>query len=206
VKHAFIGAVLLSSSAALAQTPLDEEPIPGATQAIQERSYRLTYEIGVGGGLMPVDPFTKQAYLGGIMALHFSDAIAWQIARGGYAFSWQSGLRQQLERDFQVLPSAFPAVQFFVGSQLLFKPFYGKSAVANKFVIHYEAYLELGVSVFKYTNAFRPGIDVGGGLRVFQNKILSYRLEVLDTIILTGGITNSVSVNLLLCLNIGSSE
>jgi len=204
VKHVFIAALLFMSSAALAQS--DDEPVPGASQAIQERSYRLTYEIGVGGGLMPVDPYTKQAYVGGVMALHFSDAIAWQIGRGGYAFAWSSGLRQQLERDFQVLPNAFASVQWFVGSQLLFKPFYGKSAVANRFVIHYEAYIELGASVYKYAKDFRPGIDIGGGLRVFQNKVLSYRLEVLDTIILTGGVTNNVSINLLLCVNIGSSE
>lgn len=199
-------AVLSAGSAAFAQSPLDDEPVPGASQAIQERTYRLTYEIGIGGGLMPVDPYTKQAYVGGVMVLHFTDAIAWQIGRGGYAFSWSSGLRQQLERDFQVLPSAFPAAQWFVGSQLLFKPFYGKSAVANRFVVHYEAYIELGASVHKYAKDFRPGIDIGGGMRVFQNKVLSYRLEVLDTIILTGGVTNNVSVNLLLCINIGSSE
>jgi outer membrane beta-barrel protein len=204
VKHAFLAAMLLAGNAAYAQS--DDEPVPGSTQAIQERSYRLTYEIAVGGGLMPVDVFTKQAYVGGAMALHFTDAIAWQIARGGYAFAWSSSLRQQLERDFQVLPSAFPSVQFFVGTQLLFKPFYGKSAVANRFVIHYEAYIALGATVFKYTNAFRPGVDIGGGLRVFQNKIFSYRLEVLDTIVLTGGITNSVSINLMICMNIGSSE
>lgn len=204
MKQALLAALLTTGTAALAQS--DDELPTGANQAIQERSYRLTYEIGVGGGIMPVDPFTKQAYLGGVMALHFSDAIAWQIARGGYAFAWASGLRQQLERDFNVVSTAFSPVQFFVGTQLLFKPFYGKSAVANRFVVHYEAYLELGATVFKFTNALRPAIDVGGGLRVFQNKVLSYRLELLDSIILTGGVTNNLSINLMVCMNIGSSE
>lgn len=203
MKHAFLAAALLVGNAAYAQ--LEDEEVPGSTQAIQERAYRLTYEIAVGGGLMPVDVYTKQAYLGGAMALHFNDAIAWQIARGGYAFAWSSGLRQQLERDFQVLPSAFPSVQFFVGTQLLFKPFYGKSSIANRFVLNFEAYLALGASVFKYTNAFRPAVDVGGGLRVFQNKVLSYRLEVLDSIIVTNG-DQMVSINLMICVNIGSTE
>ena len=197
-------AALLCGNAALAQS--DEEELPGATQAIQERAYRLTYEIAVGGGLMPADVYTKQAYVGGAMALHFSDAFAWQIARGGYAFSWSSGLRQQLERDFNVLPGNFPAAQFFVGTQLLFKPFYGKSSIANRFVLNFEAYLELGASVYRYTNSFRPGIDVGGGLRVFQNKLLSYRIEVLDTILISSGVPQLVSINAYICVNIGSSE
>jgi outer membrane beta-barrel protein len=207
VKHVLLGATLLAAHASLAQSllqPDDEQP-PGANQAIQERAYRLTYEIAAVAGIMPVDPFTKQAHVGGVMALHFTDAVAWQV-RGGYAFSWASSLRQQLERDFNVVSTAFSPVQFFVGTELLFKPFYGKSAVANRFVIHYEAYIEVGATVFKYTNAFRPAVDVGGGLRVFQNRVLSYRLELMDSIVLTGGITNALSLNLLLCLNIGSSE
>jgi outer membrane beta-barrel protein len=206
VRHAVLAAVFLFASAAVAQTQTEEEEVPGSTQAIQERAYRLTYEIAAGGGLLPVDVYTKSAYVGGAMVIHFTDVVAWQFVRGGYAFNWSSSLRQQLERDFQVLPTAFHAPQFFIGSQLMFNPFYGKSEVANRFVIHYEAYIEVGGSVIKYTDAFRPAVDVGGGLRVFQNKVLSYRLEVLDTIVLTGGIQNAVSVNLMLCLNIGSSE
>jgi outer membrane beta-barrel protein len=207
VKHVSLVASLLVAGPSLAQSLLqpDDEPVPGANQAIQERAYRLTYEIAAAAGLMPVDPYTKQVHVGGVMALHFSDAIAWQV-RGGYAFSWASSLRQQLERDFNVISTAFSPVQFFAGTEILFKPFYGKSAVANRFVIHYEAYIEAGATVFKYTNAFRPAVDVGGGFRIFQNKVLSYRLELVDSIVLTGGLTNALSINLLLCLNIGSSE
>jgi outer membrane beta-barrel protein len=199
-----LAAWLLCGSGAYAQSS-DEEPVPGANQAIQERAYRLTYEIAAAAGILPVDPFTKQATVGGAMVVHFTDSIGWQI-RGGYAFSWASSLRQQLERDFAVTSNAFSPVQFFAGSQLLFKPFYGKSAVANRFVVHYEAYIEVGGSVFKYTNAFRPAVDVGGGLRVFQNRVLSYRLELVDSIVLTGGQQNALSINLMLCINIGASE
>jgi outer membrane beta-barrel protein len=199
VKHGFLAALLLVGSA-YAQSS-EDEPLPGSTQAIQERAYDMSLEIAAGGGLLPVDVYTKQASVFGVAVIHFSDALAFQ-ARGGKAFGWSSGLRQQLERDFQVLPSAFPSIDWFAGGQLLFKPFYGKSSIANRFVLNFEAYLALGASVYKYLRDFRPGIDVGGGIRLFQNRILSYRLEVLDTIILTGGISNVVSVNLMLCVNI----
>ena len=198
MKHGFLAALLLLGSAANAQS--EDEELPGTTQAIQERAYEMTFELAAGGGLLPVDVYTKQASAFGLVAIHFSNALGFQ-ARGGKAFSWSSGLRQQLERDFQVLPSAFPAIDWFAGGQLLFKPFYGKSSIANRFVLSFEAYLALGASVFKYLRDFRPGIDVGGGIRLFQNQVLSYRLEVMDTIILTGGITNTVSINLMLCVN-----
>ena len=208
MRHTFLAAFLIGATAAAqTQTPDDDE-VPGSTQAIQERAFRMTYEIAAGGGLLPVDVYTKTAWVGGSMVIHFTDVVAWQFVRGGYAFNWSSSLRQQLERDFQVLPTAFPSPQFFVGSQLMFNPFYGKSEVANRFVIYYEAYILLGGTVIKYTHpdAFRPAVDLGGGLRVFQNKVLSYRLEVLDTIVLTGGVQNAVSVNLAVALNIGSTE
>lgn len=206
MRQALFAALVCASQAAYAQLPDDSDQPVGSTQAIQERAYRLSYELALGGGILPTDPFTKQAWVGGELVLHFTDALAWQIARGGYAFNWSSSLRQQLERDFQVLPTNFPKLEFFVGTQLMFNPFYGKAAVANRWVIHYEAYLLLGATFYKYTTLFRPGIDIGGGLRVFQNKVLSYRLEVLDSILLTGGVTNALSVNLMVAINIGSNE
>src|SRR5262249_52031400 len=149
-----------------------------------------------------------------------TDWLAWQVARGAYGYNFSSGLRQQLERDFAVLPNGFDRVQFFVGSDIMLTPFYGKSAVANRFVVHYEAYILLGATVFKYESGaamtapatgrttpaplvIRPGVDLGGGIRIFQNKYLSYRLEVLDSIVVTGSVGNVLAVSLMLCFNIG---
>src|SRR5262245_46601033 len=142
MRRALLLVGLCCSSLAFAQLGTeDEEELPGTTKAIQARAYSLTYEIAAGGGFLPLDPYTKQLYAGGSMVAHFTDTVAWQIARGGYAYNWASGLRQQLERDFGVLPNAFEQVAFFVGTDLMLTPFYGKSSVANRTVIHYEAYL-----------------------------------------------------------------
>jgi outer membrane beta-barrel protein len=191
--------------AAFAQTTTDEDT-PLGTSAIQERAYRMTYEIDVSAGLLPLDPFTKQVYGQVATAIHFSDAFAWQWGRGGLGYNWSTGLRQQLERDFSVLPKAFKTIQFFVGSDLMFKPFYGKSSVMNKFLLHYEAYLLVGGTVFKFSDAFRPAVDIGGGIRLFHTKWLSYRLEVMDSIVFIGTVTNVLAVNLMLAFNIGATE
>jgi outer membrane beta-barrel protein len=201
-------AVLLAltlSSAAFAQSD-DLDEVPGTNKAIQERLYSMTFEIALGGGVNLLDPYTKQVFGGGGLAAHFSDVLALQ-GRGAYVYNWASSLRQQLERDFQVLSTSFPQINWFVGGDVLLKPFYGKSAVGNVGVLHYEAYLMVGATVFKYSNAFRPALDVGGGVRLFQNKVLSYRFEVLDSIVLTGGgFPQVLQIQLMLCLNIGSTE
>jgi outer membrane beta-barrel protein len=220
VKNALFLAVCLAPLVARAQDEnLDETP--GATQAIQERAYRMGFEIAGGMGTLPVDPYTKAIYGQGAVMIHFTDWLGWQIGRFGYDYNWASGLRQQLERDFAVNAHSFDQIQFFVGSDVMLTPFYGKSSVANRFVIHYEAYLLFGATVFKYlsfpsTNAagmvtpaplaIRPGVDLGGGVRVFLNKYVSVRAELIDDIVVGTKIGNVLAASLMLCLNVGFSD
>ena len=93
------------------------------------------------------------------------------------------------------------AIGYYTADQL---PFYGKAAILNKAVAFYEAYLLLGVTVFRYTNAFRPAVNLGGGVRLFQNKYLSYRLEVSDNIVIKEKPEQVMQVNLMIALNFGS--
>ena len=194
--------VLLASTAALAQT--SELENPGTVSAIQDRTYRMASEFDLAVGFLPLDAFTKQVYGQVSFVYHFTDQFAWQVGRGAYGYNWSTGLKGQLEKDYGVLPTTIDVVQFFVGSDLMFTPFYGKTAVLNKAVIYAEAYVLLGVTVFKYTNAFRPAANVGGGVRVFQNKWVSYRLEVTDNVVIKDKPEQVLQVNLMLALNFGS--
>jgi outer membrane beta-barrel protein len=142
---------------------------------------------------------------------HFTDSFAWTIGRGAYAYTVKTGLREQLERDFGVQPTAKDVVEWFVGSDLLWTPFYGKMAVLNRAVVHGEMFLLLGASLFKYTTAYRPAVNLGGGGRVFINRWTSVRLDLTDAIVIpTGGassnIVNVMTVTLSLALNFGGTE
>src|SRR5256885_1337230 len=129
---------MLLPTAAFAQT---DEDTPMGTSAIQERTYRMTYEIDVAAGLLPLDPFTKQVYGQVATVIHFSDSFAWQWGRGAFGYNWATSLRQQLERDFSVLPKAFEQVQFFVGSDLMFKPRSEERRVGKEFRPRWSPYL-----------------------------------------------------------------
>lgn len=198
-------AALLIAAAATAQTEALENP--GRISAIQERAFRMNHELTVTAGVLPIDAFYKGLYAQLGYTYHFNDSFAWTVGRGGYSYNLGTGLREQLERDFGVLPTTFDEVNFFVGSDVLWTPFYGKFALLNRWVLHLDFHLIGGASVQKFTQSgFRPGVDLGGGLRVFQNRWVSYRLDVMDTVVVIPKPTNVLSVSLSLALNFGATE
>lgn len=198
-------AALLPSEARAQADSLEN---PGAVSAIQDRAYRMQHELDLSVGLLPLDAFYKGLYAQLSYTYHFTDDFAWQVGRGAYVYAAQTSLRQQLVRDFQVDTTRFDQVQFFVGSDLIWKPFYGKTTVMNKTVLHGEAFFLLGPTLFKFTNAFRPGVNLGGGIRLFASKVVSFRLDITDTLVLpiAGTLDNVMTITLSLAVNFGSTE
>lgn len=207
--RALIGLCLLVPALSSAQTQDLENP--GTVSAVQDRAYRLQHELDLSIGVLPLDAFYKGLYAQVSYTAHFSDTFAWQVGRAAYSYAAKTGLREQLERDFGVLPTAFEEVQFFFGSDLMWKPLYGKLAVVNKWVVHGEVFLLLGATVFKFTNQFRPGINLGGGGRVFFSKYVSVRLDVTNNVVIPVGsgatnFTNVMTMTLSLGINFGATE
>ncbi len=200
---------LLLGAPALAQ--LEDLENPGTVSAVQQRAYRMQHELNLSVGVLPLDAFYKGLYAQVGYTAHFTDTFAWQIGRAAYSYAAKTGLREQLERDFGVLPTAFDEVQFFFGSDLMWKPFYGKFSVLNRWVLHGEAFFMLGASLFKFTNVWRPGVNVGGGGRVFLNQYVSLRLDVTNNVVIPIGggsvaLTNVMTITLGLGINFGATE
>lgn len=191
-------------SFALAQT--EELENPGTVSAVQDRQYRMNHELSFGVGVLPIDAFYKGllAQLG--YTYHFSDSFAWQVGRGAYSYDVDTGLKAQLQRDFGVLPTAFDQVQWMVGSDLIWSPFYGKSSFLNRSVRHFELYLIGGGSVLKLTSAFRPAVNLGLGARLFTGQHISFRLDITDNVVITSHPFNVPTVQLSVALNFGSIE
>lgn len=204
MQRALVGLCLLIPALAAAQ--VEDLENPGTVSAIQDRVYRMQHEIDLSVGVLPLDAFTKGLYAQVGYTAHFTDTFAWQVARAGYSYSAKTGLREQLERDFGVLPTsdAFDSPQFFVGSDLVWKPFYGKLSVLNKSVVYGEMFFILGATLFRFTQSFAPGINIGGGGRVFLSKHVSLRLDVTDNILIpTGGASTKVSNVMMMTLSLG---
>ncbi len=209
VLRTLIGLCLLFPAVSAAQ--MEELENPGSVSAIQNRAFRMQHELDLSIGVLPLDAFYKGLYAQVSYTAHFSDSLAWQVGRAAYVYSAKTGLREQLERDFGVLPTAFEEVQYFFGSDVLWKPFYGKLAVLNKWVLHGEAFLLVGGTLFKFTNAFRPGVNIGGGARIFFTRNLSIRLDVTNNVVIPLGqgsttLTNVMAISLSLGVNFNATE
>lgn len=211
--RAILALSLLSPFLAWGQTELLEPP-PSSVYALQDRYYRLQNEFTFMVGFLPSDPYTKGLTAQGGYAFHFNDYFGIQ-ARGAYSLSLPTSLRQQLERDFTVLPTAFSRVLFFIGGDVIFRPLYGKLSVLNRSVVHAELHLLAGGSAFGFTDgltpSLRPAINVGGGGRVFLGRNASLRLDIVDHIVLAApgsmsGITNVLAMHFGLAVNFGGTE
>jgi outer membrane beta-barrel protein len=211
VRYALLILLFLAPGLARAQAEALENP--GAVSAIQERQYRMHHELLLGVGVLPDDAFYKGLVGTVSYTYHFSDTFAWQVGRGTYSYNVQTGLRRQLERDFEVAPTASAyeeQVQWMVGSDLMWSPLYGKLAVLNNKVLHFEAFLLGGGSVVKINRAdgFRPAANVGLGMRLFKGDTVSFRLDVTNNVVFTGtrNINNVLSVQLGTAFNFGATE
>lgn len=204
VRYALLLLALVSPAQAFAQA--EELENPGSVAAVQERLYRLNHELSLGVTALPLDAFYKGYCAQVGYTFHFTDTFAWQVARGAYSYNVSTGLRDQLERDFGVRPTAFEQVQYMVGSDLIWSPFYGKTAVVNSSVLHFEGYLIGGGTVFKFTHAFRPAVNFGLGARLFQSKHVSYRLDITNNVVISEKPFNVLAIQLQAALNFGATE
>lgn len=213
VRYALLLLVSLAPGLALAQAEALENP--GTTSAVQDRLYRMNHELSLGVGVLPADAYYKGYYAGVSYTYHFTDSFAWQVGRGAYSYNVETSLRRQLERDFGVAPtaSAFQdQVDWMVGSDIMWSPIYGKVAILNSKVVHFETFLLGGASVFKLNRStlgsFRPGANVGLGIRVFKSDALSFRLDVANNFVFTGAsrVINIPTIQLATALNFGATE
>ena len=207
--RALIGLCLLVPTLAAAQ--LQDLENPGSVSAVQERAFRMRHELDLSIGTLPLDAFYVGLFAQVGYTAHFSDTVAWQIGRAAYNYAARTGLRENLERKFNVLPTAFEEVQFFFGSDLIWTPFHGKLSVLNKWVVHGEVFLILGATLFKFTNAFRPAVNLGLGGRVVLTPNVSIRLDLTDNVVVPvggGSVTflNVMATTLSLAINFGAPE
>jgi outer membrane beta-barrel protein len=210
VRKALLLCLTLIPGLAFAQATALENP--GDVAAVQDRLYRLNHELSLGVGLLPADAFYKGYFASVSYTYHFNDTFAWQVGRGAYSYNVKTSLRQQLERDFGVVPTAAAfedEVQWMVGSDLVLSPIYGKMAFFNRKVLHFQASVLGGVTIFKLNTdtGFRPAANLGLGLRFFTNQTISFRLDVTNNFVFTGPrVINVPTIQLATALNFGATE
>lgn len=182
------------------------EDEPGQLAAVQRRKFRMDHEIFAAAELQPLDAFYKGVGPVGGYTLHFTDVVAWEILRGGYSFRFKTGLREQLEKDFGVAPTKFDELEWYVGTAVMFTPFYGKLSLVNRSVTHAELFLVIGATVGKFTEHYKPGPQAGLGLRFFLSEWISVRFDVRYHYLISNKPAQVVDIALGLAFNLGGTD
>lgn len=200
--------VILALTAMPGRAQYDDESGGGSAVVIQNRKFKMAHEFTLEGGTLPLDAFVKGVTATGRYTLHFDDFHAWEIAAGTYSLNIDTGLKQQLIDNFGVQPEALPAVQVVIDSNYVMKPFYGKLALFNRTLLYSELFLLGGATVTYWSDgSFRPGPDIGAGIRFFVAEWFSIRADIRHALIFNGipFVDEQGTVDGILYLGLGAS-
>lgn len=156
----------------------------GQLEVLQNRKYNLLNELILKVGGLPADPYNKGITATGGYAIHFSNFVAWEVGNFTYSFNIDSGLKQKLERVVALYGLGrpeLPEINWFVTSNLVLKPVYGKQAIFNRKVIHVEAYIFGGPAIVNRSTPsveFSVGGNAGAGLRFWMSEHTSLRVDI----------------------------
>ena len=161
---------------------IDEEQV--STYAVQSRLFRLGGELDIAAGILPMNAFSKGLTVGGSFTYHFDNAFAWEIINGVYV--WKklgTGLRSELEENFNAKPTDLSSIDTILSSSLVLKPFYGKLALFNRRLIHLEVSVPIGGAWAQYTDTKPFGVVSGLIFRLYLSPHASVRLDVREYVL-----------------------
>ncbi len=183
IRSTCVGLVLFSIVISLLFLPAtataqdDDGLRPYSSLVVQDRQYFQRHELSGTVGLLPLDAFTRGVTVSGGYTLHFSELVGWEVAQFHYSFQFDTRLSGQLEA-MDIFPSPFEVLDYYVTSNLVFKPLYWKGSWLNDSLARGELLLTVGGAYGWFTRSQRPGLSLGTGVRLFFNERFSTRLDV----------------------------
>ena len=134
---------------------------------------------GILGGI-PLDSFATSLLGGAAYGYHFSQNIGWEVAHVLYAQHFDTTLTEAL-KDNRLSPELVRP-KLLASSSLSWSPIYGKVALNQNHIYHYDAYV-LGGMGLSVSEQSRSPLGVAGiGFRVFVNRWFSIKFEFRDYI------------------------
>ncbi len=170
-----LGSLLLLLGLVAPPAQAEEAPLP--TLVVQNRRVTHTHEFTAAVGVLPLDAFEKGITVSGAYTLHFNELFGWEVAQFFYSFPVETELAADL-RAFDLQPTPFERVEYFVTSNLVFKPLYWKGAWLNDGLSYGELLLVMGGGYGWLTRTSRPVADVGAAVRLYASDLVSLRLDL----------------------------
>jgi len=199
---AIMATQVLFPSQALAQ---ETEPDEGyQSLAVQNRKYSMTHELSIGVGVLPLDAFQKGVTVGGAYTLHIDEQFAWEVAQFSYSFTFDTDLNDDLAA-FDLRPTPFEVVQYYLSSNFVWKPIYFKGSVMNDSLVFGELMFVLGAGYGWFTRSSRPLVNYGFGMRFFGSEIFSVRVDARHLMFISIDTETGADLHHELWINLGVS-
>jgi outer membrane beta-barrel protein len=188
---------------------LEEDLDQGKVFAIQPRAHRMNHEFTLSTAFLPLDAFYKFFAVSGHYVVHFTDMWAWEAIHFSFSkyLDIDTGLKRELERRWDASATDTPKIDYFIDTNLMLKPLYGKMTLFDSLVIYMETYFVLGIGAEKFQTAWFPAGDVGVGMRIFLTDTLSLRFEAREYVYLEeGGVDSTLYFGIGFCYNAFAEE
>ncbi len=177
--------VLLPIPHGICADTLDDESVA----AVQDRVFFRYHEIDLGVGYIPDDDFYELFPIEIGYTFSFNDHFAWNVVDVHWIHNQEKDLKSDLEQNFGVTPDNFDHMVSAIHTNLIIKPFYGKSVYRNSKVINHETYFFVGGGMVNYETEqsdgssesdMRPSISLGIGKKFFIGQKMCLNLELRD--------------------------
>lgn len=166
-------AVLLPSQAFAEDTDPEEGY---QSVVVQNRKFTVDHELTIGVGVLPLDAFKKGVTVGGGYTFHVNELYAWEVVNFQYSFGFETELNDDLAA-FDLKPTPFEVVKYYVSTNFVFKPVYWKGSVMNDSLLYGELMIILGGGYGWFTQSSRPMAEYGVAMRFFLSDIFSLRVD-----------------------------
>lgn len=172
---------VLGTSEAKEKRAVRTEDYNKAIAVIQQRPFlrRLRAEVAPLMGVALNETITNHFFVGGEAKFHIIENLSVGAGYKHY-FGATNDLYKEIQDDFFAFPEK-AIIKWYAGGNVAYVPLYGKFALFNSWVIHYDVSLIAGFGVTK-TNSLHFTGSFGACSRFFVTKWLTVNWELRDYI------------------------
>lgn len=171
--------------------------------AVEGRMYNPVSDVTATVGVLPLDAYYKALTLGLVYTRTLDSSYKWAVLNAQAAFTSDTGLKKDLLTNFSAQPQGIlDYIKYYVTSDLIYSPIYGKNLAFNKTVVRTEMSLIYSVGAVAFNSGtMAPMAGFGGQIRFFSSPTFSYKFDTR----LYYHIAEAKSSNFILSLGFGFS-
>jgi outer membrane beta-barrel protein len=145
---------------------------------------------------LATDPYYKYLSVGGSYTHTFDNFWGWEVLNGAFAFSFQSGLTNDLINNFRVNPTLIDSLQYYGTSNITMSPFYVKNLLFNSSTVYSEITFVMGAGAADFVyGGIQPTIDAGIIIRYFLGPKTSLKFDFRDYVFPNGYTNNNIAIS-----------